>query len=448
MRGALFVSVFPKRDGHRIWSRKDWIFEERAIHLVISGEIIAKKIQSCCGMFMHFSNRLRLQGLLVCSKECKGRQAGKDKMLVGLPLFLWCDAFFRVVRKWLGGFCEIDEDSAEKIAPARPVEGHRAKRKPFEVKSTLIGVESSLVRSVSKQISHSHSPPSAIDCWERVSDEIGASFRRASEKEAPIRGSQGDSPPLCKIPATKIWSRYERQRPNQIGWALIPRLEATQNSKLGWLQSPKENGLKDGVKIVGRAIVCLVREVFLLKGSDDSLKKLQWGQSSGPDCMSIAFLQSGWAVVKEYVMALFQHFHEHETFVNSLNASLIDLITKKGGAMNLKDFQPRPSGLGNEFKFHLVNWKKAVLHRDGKPMEESCGIKHPVQQWIIGILEWLDEILVGCVSTSPGLAALWRSFFRIPTNENVIASNYLHISIASVVGRSLISEHSRIRPWK
>ncbi|GFS39155.1 hypothetical protein Acr_00g0061360 [Actinidia rufa] len=41
---------------------------------------------------------------------------------------------------------------------ARPVEGHRAKRKPFEVKSTLIGVELSLVKSVSKQISHSHSP--------------------------------------------------------------------------------------------------------------------------------------------------------------------------------------------------------------------------------------------------------------------------------------------------
>ncbi|GFZ19165.1 phosphoglycerate mutase-like family protein [Actinidia rufa] len=35
-------------------------------------------------------------------------------------------------------------------APARPVEGHRAKRKPFEVKSTLIGVESSLVRCTSK----------------------------------------------------------------------------------------------------------------------------------------------------------------------------------------------------------------------------------------------------------------------------------------------------------
>ncbi|GFZ20092.1 protein kinase superfamily protein [Actinidia rufa] len=95
-------------------------------------------------------------------------------------------------------------------APARPVEGHRAKRKPFEVKSTLIGVESSLVRSVSKQISHSHSPRRRLTIGSafptrsgRVSDEIGASFRQAFEKEAPIRGSQGDSPPLCKIPATK-----------------------------------------------------------------------------------------------------------------------------------------------------------------------------------------------------------------------------------------------------
>ncbi|GFY90385.1 hyaluronan [Actinidia rufa] len=99
-------------------------------------------------------------------------------------------------------------------APARPVEGHRAKRKPFEVKSTLIGVESSLVRSVSKQISHSHSPRRRLTIGSafptrsgRVSDEIGASFRQASEKEAPIRGSQGDSPPLCKIPATKVLMR-------------------------------------------------------------------------------------------------------------------------------------------------------------------------------------------------------------------------------------------------
>ncbi|GFY92827.1 IBR domain-containing protein [Actinidia rufa] len=38
----------------------------------------------------------------------------------------------------------------------------------------------------------------------RVSDEIGTRFRHASEEEAPIRGSWGDSPPICAIPATKI----------------------------------------------------------------------------------------------------------------------------------------------------------------------------------------------------------------------------------------------------
>ncbi|GFY95326.1 hypothetical protein Acr_10g0007110 [Actinidia rufa] len=74
---------------------------------------------------------------------------------------------------------------------ARSVEGHRAKRKPFEVKSTLIGVESSLVRSVSKQISHSHSPRRRLTVGSafptrsgRVSDEIGARFRRAPEKRS------------------------------------------------------------------------------------------------------------------------------------------------------------------------------------------------------------------------------------------------------------------------
>ncbi|GFZ01643.1 phosphate transporter 4;3 [Actinidia rufa] len=90
-------------------------------------------------------------------------------------------------------------------APARPVEGHRAKRKPFEVKSTLIGVESSLVRSVSKQISHSHSPRRRLTVGSAFPTRSGrARFRRASEKEEPIRGSQGDSLPLCKIPATKV----------------------------------------------------------------------------------------------------------------------------------------------------------------------------------------------------------------------------------------------------
>ncbi|GFS35275.1 cytosolic NADP+-dependent isocitrate dehydrogenase [Actinidia rufa] len=70
-------------------------------------------------------------------------------------------------------------------APARPVEGHRVKRKPFEVKSTLIGVESSLVRSVSKQISHSHSPRRRLTIGSafptrsgRVSDKLPRKKRR------------------------------------------------------------------------------------------------------------------------------------------------------------------------------------------------------------------------------------------------------------------------------
>ncbi|GFS37146.1 BR-signaling kinase 3 [Actinidia rufa] len=36
-------------------------------------------------------------------------------------------------------------------------------------------------------------------CWERVSDEIGARFRRASEEEAPIRGSWGIRHPYARF---------------------------------------------------------------------------------------------------------------------------------------------------------------------------------------------------------------------------------------------------------
>ncbi|GFY85951.1 hypothetical protein Acr_04g0006890 [Actinidia rufa] len=96
-------------------------------------------------------------------------------------------------------------------APTRPVEGHRAKRKPFEVKSTLIGVESSLVRSVSKQISHNHSPRRRLTAGARFRRDRGASFRRdRGEFPTSFRGRSADSrfsgrfaTPLCKIPATK-----------------------------------------------------------------------------------------------------------------------------------------------------------------------------------------------------------------------------------------------------
>ncbi|GFY84717.1 nucleotide-sugar transporter family protein [Actinidia rufa] len=65
-------------------------------------------------------------------------------------------------------------------------------------------------RSVSKQISHSHSPRRRLT--------VGARFRRdwgtfptrlgacVFEEEAPIRGSWRDPPPLCAIPATKLHS--------------------------------------------------------------------------------------------------------------------------------------------------------------------------------------------------------------------------------------------------
>ncbi|GFY80716.1 cellular apoptosis susceptibility protein, putative / importin-alpha re-exporter [Actinidia rufa] len=98
-------------------------------------------------------------------------------------------------------------------------EGHRANRKPFE-------------------------PPSAIDCWEHVSDEIGARFRRDSEKEASIRGSQGDSPPLCEIPATKDRVKEEPDFADNVGYgaAFVHLYNAGKKEEdpLGDIRDPKK----------------------------------------------------------------------------------------------------------------------------------------------------------------------------------------------------------------
>ncbi|GFZ01117.1 hypothetical protein Acr_14g0007520 [Actinidia rufa] len=211
---------------------------------------------------------------------------------------------------------------------ARPVEGHRVKRKPFEVKSTLIGVESSLVRSVSKQISHSHSPRRRLTIGSafptrsgRVSDEIGASFRQASEKEAPIRGSQGDSPPLCKIPATKVSTFTDMVLNSPSDWIFL-FLSVT--------------GLNTGIALSGSPICVGARSLLghrkQVKGSDyynpaksslepcsDSYRVTTYGISSSNEWHASSLrsnLQGGtdYKLVIATVSALFgDHRHIHES---------------------------------------------------------------------------------------------------------------------------------------
>ena len=100
-----------------------------------------------------------------------------------------------------------------------PVGDNHRRRPPLPLPTSL----SQICTSFSLPTSLSLSQLSSQICtfhiwWERVSNQIGARFCRASEEEAPIRGSWGDPPPLCAIPATKILTQSCQNTMFNIGW--------------------------------------------------------------------------------------------------------------------------------------------------------------------------------------------------------------------------------------
>ena len=59
----------------------------------------------------------------------------------------------------------------------------------------------------------------------------------------------------------------------------------------------------------------------------------------GPDGFTVAFWQNAWDFTKEEIMEMFKEFHEHNSFVRSLNNTFLVLIPKKSGAEDLGDFR-------------------------------------------------------------------------------------------------------------
>jgi hypothetical protein len=70
------------------------------------------------------------------------------------------------------------------------------------------------------------------------------------------------------------------------------------------------------------------------------VKNFNGDKSSGPDGYSMGFYQACWSVVGSEVMAVCQEFYKQGIFEKSLDATLIGLIPKKSGAIELKDFRP------------------------------------------------------------------------------------------------------------
>ncbi|RVW65252.1 putative ribonuclease H protein [Vitis vinifera] len=79
---------------------------------------------------------------------------------------------------------------------------------------------------------------------------------------------------------------------------------------------------------------------FMEEEVHSALRDMNGDKAPGPDGFTGAFWQFCWEFVKEEVMEMFKEFHEHKTFLKSLNATCLVLIPKKGGAEELGDFRP------------------------------------------------------------------------------------------------------------
>nr|CAN66460.1 hypothetical protein VITISV_035842 [Vitis vinifera] len=71
-----------------------------------------------------------------------------------------------------------------------------------------------------------------------------------------------------------------------------------------------------------------------------TLMEMNGDKAPGPDGFTVAFWQNAWDFTKEEIMDMFKEFHEHNSFVRSLNNTFLVLIPKKSGVEDLEDCKP------------------------------------------------------------------------------------------------------------
>ena len=71
-----------------------------------------------------------------------------------------------------------------------------------------------------------------------------------------------------------------------------------------------------------------------------TLMEMNGDKAPGPDGFTITFWQNAWDFTQEEILDMFKEFHEHNSFVKSLNNTFMVLIPKKSGAEDLGDFRP------------------------------------------------------------------------------------------------------------
>ena len=70
-----------------------------------------------------------------------------------------------------------------------------------------------------------------------------------------------------------------------------------------------------------------------------ALMEMNGDKAPGSDGFTMAFWQSCWEFAKKEILEMFREFHEHSSFLKSLNNTFLVLIPKRSGAKDLGDFR-------------------------------------------------------------------------------------------------------------
>jgi len=71
-----------------------------------------------------------------------------------------------------------------------------------------------------------------------------------------------------------------------------------------------------------------------------TIQQCDGDKAPGPDGYTLKFFKACWEILKEDLMQTIHNFHQRGVFEKSFNATLVALIPKKPGAVELKDFRP------------------------------------------------------------------------------------------------------------
>ncbi|RVW51255.1 hypothetical protein CK203_075421 [Vitis vinifera] len=150
-----------------------------------------------------------------------------------------------------------------------------------------------------------------VDHWDQVESE-----RRLTEEE---------------------FARKKEAKDGYAKWVKMDEIHWRQLSRELWLREGDKNMDIGGVNLnrISQQEADTLELPFTEEEVHSALRGMNGDKAPGPDGFTGAFWQFCWEFVKEEVMEMFKEFHEHKTFLKSLNATFLVLIPKKGGAEEL-----------------------------------------------------------------------------------------------------------------